>query len=108
MLNSTPGQLAFGREMVISATYIANWHYINNTKLSNTLRNNNRENKSCLPHTYKPGGQVFVSSTDIKRKLASKTKPVTILEVHNNGTITIRYSIHINERTNIRRLRPVF
>lgn len=70
---STPEQLIFVRNMVINATYIANWHYIHNTKLTNNLRNNIRENKSRLPNTYKPGGQVFVSFIDIKRKLASKT-----------------------------------
>ena len=94
--------------MIINATYIANWHYIDNTKLTNALRNNTRENKSRLPHTYKPGGQVFVSSTDIKQKLASKTGPFTILEVHNNGTITIRRSTHVTERINIHRLDLVF
>ena len=108
VLNSTPGQLTFGRDMVINATYIDNWYYIHNTKLTNTLQDNTSEDKSRLPHTYKPDDQVFVSSTDIKRKLSSKTRPFTILVIHNNGTITIRRSTHINERINNRRLHPVF
>jgi len=85
--------------MVLNATYIANWHNIHNTKLTNTLQNNTRENEYRLPYTYKPGGQVFVSSADIKWKLASTTWPLTILKVQNSGTITIRRSTHVAKST---------
>ena len=31
-LKASPGQLAFGRDMIINATYIANWHAIKERK----------------------------------------------------------------------------
>ena len=106
-LQTTPGHLTFGRDMVIHATYLANWHAIRQRNQSSVLRNNARENRKRQRHTYRVG-DVFVSNQDIKRKLAVKEGPFPITKVHTNGTITIHRSTAVFERINIRRVHPVF
>ena len=107
-LQTTPGHLTFGRDMVIHATYLANWHAIRQRNQSSVLRNNARENRRRQRHTYRVGDLVFVSNQDIKRKLAVKEGPFPITKVHTNGTITIQRSTAVSERINIRRVHPVF
>jgi len=106
-LRSSPGQLAFGRDMVIPATYLANWHHITNRRHNNILYNNARENKSRIDYDYKVGDFVFILTKDIQRKLADVKKgPFRIVIVHTNATVTIQRSRHVVERVNIRRLFP--
>ena len=107
-LQSSPGQLTFGRDMIIPATYLANWRDINARRERNVLYNNARENRSRLDHDYKPGELVYVMSKDITRKLnPSKDGPFRIVQIHTNGTVTIQRSKHVKERLNIQRLYPV-
>lgn len=95
-LRTSPGQLALGQDMVVPATYLANW------------RNNARENRSRIDYDYKRGDYVYVIIKDIKRKLApTKQGPFRIVQVHTNATVTIQRSPHVTERINIRRLYPV-
>ena len=108
-LQASPGQLAFGRDMIINATYLANWQAIKQRKEISTLYNNARENKSRLSHDYQPGQFVYIKNKDIKRKLnPDKDGPFEIISVHTNGTITIRRSPTVVERINIRRAHPVY
>ena len=108
-LQATPGQLAFGRDMIVNATYMANWHAIKERKQQNTLYNNARENKSRQTHDYQPGQFVYIKNKDIKRKLnPDKAGPFEIISVHTNGTITIRRSPTVIEKINIRRAHPVY
>ena len=44
-LQTSPGQLAFGRDMVIPATYLANWHQIHTRRHKNILYDHARENR---------------------------------------------------------------
>ena len=106
-LQTSPGQLTFGRDMVIPATYLANWHNITNRRHNNILYNNARENKSRIDYDYKVGDFVFILTKDINRKLADVKKgPFRIAIVHTNATVTIQRSRHVAERVNIRRLFP--
>ena len=79
-LNSTQGQLTFGHDIIINATYIAEWYYIHDRNLHNTLRNNTKENNNRISHTYIVGNQLFVSTTDTTRKLNSKASPYKIVQ----------------------------
>ena len=65
ILRSSPGQLVFGRSMIVNATYVANWKTIKDQKEKNMLRNNARENSSILSHDYQPGDNVFVSNVNL-------------------------------------------
>ena len=92
--------------MIINATYITNWYYIRDRNLRSTLRNNTK--KTHTLHTYVAGSQVFVSTTDITRKLNFKARSFKVIQVYTNGTVTIRRSTNITERINIRCIHPVF
>jgi len=106
-LRTSPEQLAFGRDMIIPATYLTNWHNITNHRRKNVLYNNARENKSRIDYDYKVGDFVFILTKDINRKLAeTKQGPFRIVIIHTNATVTIRRSARVMERINIRRLFP--
>ena len=108
-LQASPGQLAFGRDIIVNATYVANWHTIKQRKQKEALYNNARENKSRLAHDYQTGNFVYVKNKDIKRKLnPDKEGPFDIVSIHINGTIIIRRSPTVTERINIRRAHPVY
>ena len=106
-LRTTPGQLAFGRDMIIPATYLANWHQIHTRRHTNILYDNARENRKRIDYDYKVSDFVYVLTNDINRKLAqTKQGPFRILTIHTNATVTIRRSARVTERINIRRLFP--
>ena len=94
--------------MIINAWYITNWKYVNLKRKNEILKNNARENAHRISHEYKPGDSVFVSDTDVKRKLARKQGPFKITKVNNNGTVVIQRTAMVKETINIRRLHPVF
>jgi hypothetical protein len=52
-LQSTPGQLVFGRDMIFNIQHTANWEYIKQRKQHIIDLNNKRENSkrqaTCLP-----------------------------------------------------------
>jgi len=106
-LRTSPGQLAFGRDMVVPATYLANWRHVRDRRHKNILYNNARENRKRIDHDYKVGDYVYVLVKDIQRKLApAKQGPFRIIIIHTNATVTIQRSRRVNERINIRRLFP--
>ena len=106
-LRTSPGQLTFGQDMIIPATYLANWRHIHNNRHKNILYDNARENRSRIEHDYAVGDKVVVLVKDIKRKLSPvKQGPFIVTTVHTNGTVTIRRSPTVTERINIRRLHP--
>ena len=59
-------------------------------------------------HAYEIGDLVYVKITGIYRKLDySKQGPYRITEVFTNGTVRFQ-RVQVNERINIRRLKPHF
>ena len=106
-LRTSPGQLTFGQDMVVPATYLANWRHINDRRKKSVLYDNARENRTRIAHDYNVGDYVYVISKDIKRKLApAKQGPFMIIRVHTNATVTIQRSASVSERINIRRIYP--
>ena len=86
-IQASPSQLAFGRDMLINATYIANWRNIRQRQRQNALINNARETRLRIPHNYQPGQKMYVVNRDTKRKLSpDKEGPFVIVRAHINGT----------------------
>ena len=71
-LTANPGQLTFGRDVIIRSTYIANWEHLRQASLKNTTYNNRCENRRCLHRQYEVEQNVCLSFNDIKRKLFSR------------------------------------
>lgn len=106
-LMTTPGNLTFGRDMIIHATYLANWHFLSQRKQKRILMDNRRENSKRIKYTHRPGTQVYVTDFDVKRKLERKTGPYTVTQVFTNGTIEIQRSPIVKEVLSIRRVHPL-
>ena len=105
---ATPGQLVFGRDMILPLTFKADWARIQLLKQQETNKNNERENKKRLPHKYNVGDQVLITYPGLQRKLKKKCDgPYPILRVFDNRTLRIRRGA-IEETINIRRVTPYF
>ena len=105
---ATPGQLVFGRDMVLSISHVADWHYIKKRKQNQIGKDNKRENSKRINHVYQTRDKVLVERhfTGNPPKLSRPYDgPYSVVQCHTNGTITIRRGA-INERINIRRVHP--
>jgi purine nucleoside permease len=72
-------------------------------------RNNRRENRARVDHTYNVGDKILLSKEGKQRKLhAPREGPYQITAVYDNGTIEIQKSQAVKERVNIRRVIPYF
>ena len=54
-LHAMPGQLIFGRNMILNMQYLADWTAIKACKQQLIHKNNIIENSKCIPHQYKVG-----------------------------------------------------
>jgi hypothetical protein len=105
-LQATPAQVGYGRDMIINATYIADWKAIAARHAASSRTNNARENSTRLPFRYQVGHYAYIRVSNLARKLDSQEGPFRIIQVHANGTVTIQRSPIVTERVNIRRLHP--
>jgi hypothetical protein len=108
-LKATPGQLVFGRDMVLPITFVADWGAIEQQRQKEMGRNNRRENASRISHDYKVGDKVLLRKPGkhLRKLEAPRTGPHTVTAIFTNGTVRIQNG-NINERVNIRRLFPYF
>ena len=106
-LKKTPGQLVFGRDMILNITHEANWQAISEQKQRLIKYNNERENRSRIEHTYHVGDDVLMINPDSQKIETPYLGPYKVTAVHDNGTLTIKKE-HVYERLNIRQLKPYF
>ena len=94
--------------MLLPIRFNYDWAEIRRKRQKEINRNNARENKSRIDHTYVVGEKVYVKKQGHIRKLAApKHGPHLVEQVYNNGTVTVRKG-PVAERMNIRRLEPCF
>ena len=107
-LNATPGQLVFGRDMLLDIAYVPNYQNAWRRKQKRINYDNIRENSKRVSHDYQVGEHVYILRDGNYRKLeGDKLGPYPITAVFTNGTVRIQKGI-VNERINIRRLTPHF
>jgi hypothetical protein len=107
-LQATPGQLVFGRDMLLDIDFQPNWAKMWQRKQNIINYNNKRENSRRVSHDYEVGQYAYILRDGIYRKLeGDKLGPFRITQVFTNGTVRIQRGI-TNERINIRRLTPHF
>ena len=105
-LQATPAQLVFGRDTFLPMRIQADWSYIQERRQNEINRNNRRENKTRIEHTYRVGDRVLLERPGILRKMSTpRTGPHKVEAVYTNGTIRIRKGV-VSERVNIRRVHP--
>ena len=99
----------FGRDVILPISIQANWARIKERKQAEINRNNTRENRDRIDHTYSVGDKVYVRKEGIQRKLSSPREgPFEITAVYDNGTAQVQLSDAVSERLNFRRLVPHF
>ena len=78
-LQASPGQLVFGRDMVLNIQHIANWRAIAERKQKLINQNNERENKKRISHQYQIGDKVLLNRLErVLPKLRINTTEKTI------------------------------
>ena len=107
-LQATPAQLVFGRDSILNTKFEADWNIIRQRKQSIIAKNNERENKGRIKHTYKVGDKVLYKRDD-KAKFQKDPwdGPYTIEEVFNNGTVRFKRG-SLSDITNIRLIKPYY
>jgi transposase InsO family protein len=95
-LDATPGQLVFGRDMILGIQHIADWEHIRLRKQWIIDDSNSRENRGRVQHDYAVGDKVLIHQQGVARNINSPTEgPYEILQVFTNGTVLIqRGAIH--------------
>jgi transposase InsO family protein len=104
-LRSTPGQLVFGRDMILNIKHEANWEYIKERKQQIIEKNNQAENAKRRPHVYKEGDQVLLKRGTENKYEVPYTGPYTVLKLNDNGTVRLKVN-NVEDTYNIRRLTP--
>ena len=105
-LGSTPGALAFSRDMFLNILLVVDWQSIAKHCQQHINDNLRRANKKRRHHDYASGQKVLKKVHD-PTKLGVRTKgPFIIDRVHVNGNLTIRLREGVTERINICRVIP--
>jgi hypothetical protein len=103
-LGSTPGTLAFARDMFLNVPLIADLQAIGRTHEHHVNENLRRANRKQRQYDYALGQQDLKKVHD-PTKLGVRTEgPYTIEHVHINGNLTILLCEEITERINTQRV----
>jgi hypothetical protein len=105
-LGTLPGALVFHRDMFLDIPYVADLLLLRDKRQALIDYNLHRENNRRWNYDYRIGDQVLELLPE-PNKLGHRTRgPFPILQVHTNGTVTIQRAPGLQDRLNIRRLRP--
>ena len=84
----------------------ANWDRIKERRQDEINRNDARENRDRIPHTYSAGDKVLLEVEGIRQKLsAPREGPFETSAVFANGTVELKQGA-VRERVNARRIIP--
>ena len=104
-LKKTPGQLVFGRDMILNIKHVANWEYIRQNKQKLIEKNNKAENAKRVKHFYKEGDEVLLQRGTENKYETPYQGPFRILKVNDNGTVRLKVGA-VEDTYNIHRLTP--
>ena len=109
-LGVSPGALVYHRDMLLDVPYVADLITLRNRRQLKIDENLRKENNRRRNYDYRVGESVYELSK-VKDPLFSRIRiqargPFPILQVHSNGTLTIRRTNQVQDRVNIRHLRP--
>ena len=104
-MRKTPGQLVFGRDMILNIQHEANWEYIKQRKQNLIDKNNQRENAIRTHHMYNVGDKVLLHKGTQNKYETPYAGPYKIIRVNDNGTVQLQVNA-VSDTYNIRRLTP--
>ena len=106
LLEATPAQLVFGRDMILPIAMRADWQAIQARRQAAIEHNNAVENSNRIEHTCEVGDKITCKRHGKLRKSATPRRgPCEATHVCANGTVRIQRG-NINERVNIRHVAP--
>ena len=98
--------MVFGRDAILNIAHDACWKIIKDRKQKIINKNNIRENKTRIDHTYEIGDQVVIKNEQSsKYGKQAYDGPFLITKVNTNGTVNIQKGI-TNDVWNIRNIHP--
>ena len=110
-LGASPGQLVFGRDMLLDMTYETDWEALRIKQQNKINKSNIRENLRRYKYDYEIGDKIVIKrdvNDDIIRAMDYvNAGPYDINKVYTNGTIRMQRGNN-SERINIRRVCPYF
>jgi transposase InsO family protein len=104
-LQATPGQLVFGRDMILNIQHKADWTAIKARKQQLIRKNNQIENSKRIPYTYRVGDLVMLENHRANKYEQPYKGPYTIRRVNTNGTVRLQMGA-VTDTVNIRRIHP--
>jgi hypothetical protein len=101
ILEATPGQLVFNRDMILPLKFNADWAYIVQRRQKQIVKDNQRENAKCIAHEYHVGDKVLYSKHgNILKKLDTPQRgPFEVTKLYTNGTVQLKHGV-VSERVN--------
>ncbi|CAB9530486.1 hypothetical protein SEMRO_2900_G339750.1 [Seminavis robusta] len=102
----SPGAMVYGRDMMLNIPIEADFQLLRQRREARINYNLLQENKRRIHYDYQVNDQVL-KLVPQPNKIENRAEgPYTITRVHINGSITIRLSPHVEERINIRQVKP--
>ena len=104
-LRVTPGQLIFGRDMILNTQYLADWTVIKACKQQLIHKNNIIENSKHIPYQYKVGDMVMLENHRANKYEQLYKGPYLVMQINTNGTVPLKIGA-VMDTVNIRRIHP--
>jgi hypothetical protein len=105
-LKTTPGGLAFGRDMILHIPLVTDLQQLQKRRQELIDQRLLSANTKRFSYDYAIGDEVLKLIYQPDKLEARATGPFPITRVHTNGTVTIETSPGVVERINIRRIKP--
>jgi len=104
-LQATPGQLVFGRDMILNVQHLIDWTVIKTRKQQLIHKNNQIENSKRIPYQYQVGDLVMLENHRANKYEQPYSGPYRIQQVNTNGTVRLKMKT-VTDTVNIRRIHP--
>ena len=100
-----PGQLIFGRDMILNMQYLADWTAIKACKQQLIHKNNIIKNSKRIPYQYKVGDMVMLENHRNNKYEQLYKGPYLVMQVNTNGTVCLKIGA-VMDTINIRCIHP--
>ena len=101
----SPGQLIFGRDMIIQIKHRVDWELIRQKKQMQINRDNARKNRHRVDYDYKVGDKVMLTNQTSYKHETPYKDPFVITQCFTNGTVNLQHGA-IQIKYNIRCIKP--
>ena len=101
----SPGQICFGRCMILPINHVADWRYMRQRKQVKIDKDVIREKTTRIDHNYRVGYKVMTKTKSVYKYETLFKVPHEIFHTWTNRTVTLR-TVAVTKRINIRNIKP--